>query len=147
MSGHGVPVRGLILAIWFVVTAMGVGLASAQELEPGAYAVEVQQERADGPLVETAGITVPPSPETLPAPSGQALLESLAARTGGRVLSLDNPGAVWDAPTTGGSPLRQHRAVWYIPVGLALALFVADVAARMGVWPQLRRLLGGLRQI
>jgi Ca-activated chloride channel homolog len=110
---------------------------------PGAYAVEVRQERASGPLVEEAGITVPPSPETLPAPGGASLLASLAARTNGRVLSLDDPAAVWDAATTGGSPLREHRAVWYIPIGLALALFVIDIATRMGVWPLLRRLVGG----
>jgi Ca-activated chloride channel family protein len=110
---------------------------------PGAYAVEVRQERKSGPLVEEAGITVPPSPETLPAPGAASLLTSLAARTNGRVLSLDDPAAVWDAATTGGSPLREHRAVWYIPIGLALALFVIDIAARMGVWPLLRRLMSG----
>jgi hypothetical protein len=110
---------------------------------PGAYAVEVRQERASGPLVEVAGITVPPSPETLPAPDGPSLLASLAARTNGRVLSLDDPAEVWDAATSGGSPLREHRAVWYVPIGLALALFVIDIAARMGVWPLLRRLLSG----
>jgi hypothetical protein len=94
-------------------------------------------------LVEEAGITVPPSPETLPAPGGASLLASLAARTNGRTLSLDDPAAVWDASTTGGSPLREHRAVWYIPIGLALALFVVDIAARMGVWPLLHRLMSG----
>ena len=108
---------------------------------PGAYAVEVRQERTEGPLVEVAGMTVPPSPETLPAPEGHALLASLAGRTGGRVLSLDDPAAVWAAPTTGGSSLREHQAVWFIPVALALALFVLDVAARMGVWSLLRRLV------
>ena len=110
--------------------------------EPGAYAVEVRQERPGGPLLETAGITVPPSPETLPSPTGLSLLSSLAARTGGRTLSLDDAGAVWDAPASGGSLLREHRAVWYIPLSLALILFVADVAARMGVWALLRRLAG-----
>ncbi|MGH2615727.1 MAG: hypothetical protein ACRDJC_10845, partial [Thermomicrobiales bacterium] len=113
--------------------------------EPGAYAVEVRQERPSGSLVETAGITVPPSPESLPAPEGSSLLASLAARTNGRVLSLDDPGAVWDAPPSGGSPLREHRAVWYVPIGLALALFVVDIATRMGVWTLLRRLVSGPR--
>jgi Ca-activated chloride channel homolog len=115
--------------------------------EPGAYAVEIRQERGGGPLVETAGITVPPSPETLPSPGGATLLTSLAARTGGRTLSLDDAGGLWDAPATGGSPLREHRAVWYVPLSLALVLFVADVAARMGVWPFLRRLVGGTRPV
>lgn len=109
----------------------------------GAYAVEVRQERQSGSLVETAGITVPPSPETLPSSNGAALLQAIAARTGGQTLSLDDPGAVWNAPTPGGSSLREHRAVWYIPVGLALALFVVDVAVRMGIWNLLRRLTAG----
>jgi Ca-activated chloride channel family protein len=111
----------------------------------GAYAVEVRQERPSGPLTETAGITVPPSPESLPSPGGPALLSSLAARTGGRTLSLDEPAAVWDAAAPNGSPLQEHRAVWYIPIGLALALFVVDVAMRMGVWTLLRRLASGQR--
>ncbi len=110
---------------------------------PGAYAVDVRQERESGPLVEVAGITVPPSPENLPAPDGHTLLAALASRGDGRVLSLDDAAAVWDAPAPAGSPLREHRAVWFIPVSLALALFVADVAARMGLWPLLRRLATG----
>jgi Ca-activated chloride channel family protein len=110
---------------------------------PGAYSVEVRQERSSGPLVETASVTVPPSPETLPSPDGPALLASIAARTGGRVLSLDDPAAVWNAPLPDGSPLREHQAVWYVPIGLALALFVIDIASRMGVWPVVRRLFGG----
>jgi Mg-chelatase subunit ChlD len=109
---------------------------------PGAYAVEVRQERDTGPLTEVAGITVPPSPESLPATNGASLLASLAARTGGRVLSLDAPGSVWDAPAPGGNPLREHRAVWYYPVGLALILFVFDIASRMGMGALLRRLTG-----
>ncbi len=111
----------------------------------GAYAVEIRQERSSGPLIEQASITVPPSPETLPAPGGLELLASIAARTGGRMLSLDDPAAVWNAATPGGSPLREHRAVWFIPIGLALALFVADIAARMGIWSLLRRLTTGSR--
>mgnify|MGYP006175539369 CR=1 FL=1 len=35
-----------------------------------------------------------------------------------------DPAAVWDAATSGGSLLREHRAVWYVPIGLALALFM-----------------------
>lgn len=111
----------------------------------GAYAVDVRQERESGPLVETAGITVPPSPENLPAPGGLALLNAIAERTGGRVLSLDDPGAVWNAPAPRGNPLLEHRAVWQYPVGLALLLFVLDVGARMGAGALPRRLFGARR--
>lgn len=113
--------------------------------KPGAYAVEVRQERDTGPLTEVAGITVPPSPESLPAPDGPGLLASLAARTGGRVLSLDDPGSVWSAPPPGGNLLREHRAVWYYPIGLALILFVFDIGSRMGVGALLRRVVGRTR--
>ena len=112
----------------------------------GAYAVEVRQERPSGPLTETAGITVPPSPETLPSPNAATLLSSIAARTGGRTLSLDDPAAVWAAPPPAGNPLLEHRAVWYIPIALALALFVIDVATRMGIWSLLRRVASGPRR-
>jgi Ca-activated chloride channel family protein len=112
---------------------------------PGAYAVEVRQERDTGPLTEVAGITVPLSPESLPAPNGASLLASIAARTGGRVLSLDDPGSVWNAPAPGGNLLREHRAVWYYPVGLALILFVLDIATRMGVVALVRRVMGRAR--
>ena len=111
----------------------------------GAYAVDVRQERPSGPLTETAGITVPPSPENLPSPTAATLLSSIAARTGGRTLSLDDPAAVWAAPPPAGNPLLEHRAVWYIPIGLALALFVVDVATRMGIWSLLRRVASGPR--
>jgi Ca-activated chloride channel homolog len=142
-SGTGEPV----IAQDMVQSAPGEYSLRLAAPDPGAYAVEVRQERPEGSLVETAGITVPPSPETLPAPDSAALLAAIAARTGGRVLSLDDPGAVWDAPATGGSPLREHRAVWYIPLGLALALFVADVGTRMGIGRLLRGLVGGPRRV
>lgn len=109
--------------------------------DAGAYAIDIRQERPSGALTETASVTVPPSPETLPAPSGPALLRSIAARTGGRVLSLDDPAAVWQAPPSGGSPLLEHRPVWYLPIGLALVLFVIDIGARMGIWSLVRSLV------
>jgi Mg-chelatase subunit ChlD len=109
--------------------------------DAGAYAVDVRQERPSGSLTETASVTVPPSSETLPAPTGADLLRSLAARTGGRVLSLDDPAAVWQAAPSGGAPLVEHRPVWPIPIGLALALFVIDIGARMGIWSLARALL------
>ncbi|MFT4039596.1 MAG: VWA domain-containing protein [Thermomicrobiales bacterium] len=112
----------------------------------GAYAVEVRQERPDGAITELASATVPPSPENLPDPNAAATLQGIAARTGGRVLSLDDPGAVWDAPPPAGGELREHRAVWYVPIGLALLLFLGDIAARMGIWHALRALPRTLRR-
>jgi hypothetical protein len=107
----------------------------------GAYAVELRQERPSGSLVETASITIPPSPENLPSPGGRSLLSDVASRTGGRELSLDTPSQVWDAPPPTGNPLPEHRAVWQIPIGLALLIFVMDIAYRMGIGTLLRRFM------
>ncbi len=104
----------------------------------GAYALEVRQERPDGVISELAGVTVPPSPERLPDPDADARLQSIAQRTGGRLLSLDDPGAVWNAPPPAGGELREHRAVWYVPVGLALLVFILEIATRMGIWHVVR---------
>jgi hypothetical protein len=38
-----------------------------------------------------------------PAPNGAALLNALAARTGGHVLSLDDPSAVFSGDSGGGT--------------------------------------------
>jgi hypothetical protein len=128
-----------------VVTQVDPGRVQRREVSVIAPLAETI-ERDTGPLTEVAGITVPPSPESLPATNGASLLASLAARTGGRVLSLDDPGSVWHAPAPGGNPLREHRAVWYYPLGLALILFVLDIAARMGIGALVRRVTGKVRQ-
>lgn len=114
--------------------------------EAGAYALEVRQERPDGAITELASVTVPPSPEHQPDAGASARLQAIAQRTGGRVLSLDDPGAVWDAAPLAGGELREHRAVWFVPVSLALVLFILDIASRMGVWQVWRRVAASLRR-
>jgi hypothetical protein len=108
--------------------------------------LEVRQERPDGALSELASITVPPSPERLPDPEASERLQSIAQRTGGQVLSLDDPEAVWSAAPPAGSELREHRAVWYVPVGLALVLFILEIATRMGIWHVVRSSVTSLRR-
>ena len=112
----------------------------------GAYALEVRQERPDGAISELASVTVPPSPERLPDPAARARLQSIAQRTGGRLLSLDDPAAVWSAAPPAGSESREHRAVWYVPVSLALLLFILEIATRMGIWHALRGVLAPMRR-
>ena len=94
----------------------------------GAYAIAVQP--ADGSSPEQAGFTMPTSPELLPSTDGAALLETMAVQTGGRILSLDDPSTVFDAPGSGGSPLRNYTPVWPYPLTAALLLFVAELALR-----------------
>ncbi len=93
----------------------------------GAYAITVDPA---GGVPELGGFTMPTSPELLPSPDGAALLETMAAQTGGRVLSLDDATTVFDAPGSSGSPLRNYQPVWPYPLAVALLLFVAELALR-----------------
>jgi len=106
--------------------------------EAGAYRVDLRQ-RAGGQVVteELAGFAVPPSPELQPAPDADALLRALAARTGGRVLSLDEPAEVFADDGLTGSALRDYRPLWYVPLALALVLLLAEIAVRMRFAPRL----------
>jgi len=110
--------------------------------EPGAYRIELTQRRPDRTLTEVAGFAVPPSPELQPAPDAPALLRELAARTGGRVLSLDDPAAAFAGGELSGTPLRQYQALWYVPLAAALVLLLAEIAVRMGAFGALSGLAG-----
>lgn len=101
--------------------------------EPGAYQIELRHEQGGETLTEVAGFAVPPSPELQPAPAALALLNAVAERTGGRVLSLDDPGQVFDVPVTPGNALPEYRPLWYVPLTAALVLFLLELAIRQGV--------------
>ena len=105
--------------------------------EPGAYKIELSQQRGARTLTELAGFAVPPSPELQPAPGAAALLRAVAARTGGRVLSLDDPAQAFAGGGLSGTPLRQYRPLWYVPLALALGLLVVEIAVRMRVFQSL----------
>jgi hypothetical protein len=100
--------------------------------QSGAYRIDVTQTDGDHTRTETAGFAVPPSPELQPAPGGADLLRAIAARTGGRVLSLDDASGVF-AGGLPGSPLRDYRPVWPAPLALALLALLAEIALRMGL--------------
>ncbi len=102
---------------------------------PGAYQVQLQKAStgSGAPIDETAGFAIPPSPELQPAPDAATLLRALASRSGGRVLSLDAAPDAFDVVGTRGTPLRDYRPVWYVPVAFALLLLLAEIAIRMGV--------------
>jgi hypothetical protein len=87
----------------------------------------------DGAEVETQAVTIAPGAEWQPSPGGETLLRSLADQTGGRVLSLeDDPATVFDASSFGAG--RQEAvAVWWVPALAALAVFLVDIALRLGV--------------
>ncbi len=108
--------------------------------ESGAYQVALTQRRGEEILNELAGFAVPPSPELQPAPNGGALLTALAARTGGRVLSMDEPGSVFAGTAGNGSALRDYRPVWFVPLAAAFALLLIELAVRLRFFSRLRGL-------
>ena len=90
-------------------------------------------------MTEVAGFAVPPSPELQPAPGAPGLLRALAARTNGRVLSLDDPTQAFVDDGLRGTPLRDYRPLWYAPLALALALLLVEIAVRLGAFRSLAR--------
>lgn len=84
--------------------------------------------------VEEYAVTLSPGAEWQPTDNGTALLGRIAEITGGRVLDIDgDPSEVFDAPrrTTG---YQEATSVWWVPAALALMLFLADIAARLGMF-------------
>jgi Mg-chelatase subunit ChlD len=106
--------------------------------ESGAYKIELQQQRGDQTLNELAGFAVPPSPEYQPAPQGHALLAALAARTGGRMLSMDKPGDAFSGAGLSGKSLRDYRPIWFVPVIAAFVLLLLELAVRLRFFQKLR---------
>ena len=76
-------------------------------------------------------LTVPPSPEFTPMTDGAALLEAIAQRTGGRILTLDGPIPDDLYALSGGDGPGTVRPVWYAPLIAALSLFILDIALRL----------------
>ncbi|MDQ3410970.1 MAG: VWA domain-containing protein [Chloroflexota bacterium] len=101
--------------------------------EAGAYQIEIAQDRGGEVITELASFAVPASPELQPAPGAPALLDAIAARTGGRLLSLDDPGQVFAVTAASGTSLQEFRPLWYLPLSVALLLFVVEIALRMGI--------------
>lgn len=107
--------------------------------EPGAYKVELQQQRGKDLITDVAGFAVPPSPELQPSASGRALLSVLATRTGGRVLSLDSTSDVFSGTGLSGTALRDYRPVWFFPLGTAFVLLLVELAIRLQFLPRVMK--------
>jgi Mg-chelatase subunit ChlD len=106
--------------------------------DPQAGAYQISVDSGDGsPTLST--FSVPASPELKPDPDAGALMQQIADRTGGRVLSLDDPSALFDAPTGDGHGIASYRAIWWLPLGLSLALILLELAYRYGAIDRLRR--------
>jgi hypothetical protein len=127
----------------FTESGSGQYQVRIRDAQAGAYKLELIG--SDGTVQpEQYGFTLPGSPELLPDPGGEQLLTSIAASTGGRVLSLDKPGDVFSAPLSGGDVLRTYRPIWSWLVAAALALFLIELSVRLNAWARFRslRLIG-----
>jgi len=107
---------------------------------PGAYSLSLAT-AADQPLsIEMAG-SIQTSPEWLPAPQGEDLLQAIAGRSGGVVRSLDAPAAddLFAARSGSLSGPGSVQPIWQFPMVVALALFVVDIFLRMSARDGRRR--------
>jgi Mg-chelatase subunit ChlD len=113
----------------------GVGLFEGRidAAQPGAYAVVLPG--GDTTLATALG----PSPEWMPSTSGSDLLHSIAARTGGNVLSLDaDPGSkIYAAPRGAAGVPGAIQPLWQWPLAAALVVYLLDIAWRLGFTPRL----------
>jgi hypothetical protein len=107
--------------------------------DAGAYQIAVDPGDGSASVASLSTFSIPPSPELKPDPDAPALMQQLADRTSGRVLSLDDPGALFDAPAMDGNGIASYRAVWWLPLGLALAFVLLELAYRYNALARLRR--------
>ncbi len=104
--------------------------------QAGAYQISIDT-GSDAPLLST--FSVPVSPELEPDPNAPALMQQLASRTGGRVLSFDDPANLFDLPASANPGPERYRAVWAVPLGLSLLLVLLELAWRYGALQRLGR--------
>lgn len=107
--------------------------------EAGAYQIAIDPGDGTTGIASLSTFSIPPSPELKPDPDAAELMRQLADRTGGRVLSLDDPGALFDGPAMDGNGLASYRAVWWLPLSLALAMVLVELAYRYKALDRLRR--------
>ncbi|MCO5222431.1 MAG: VWA domain-containing protein [Thermomicrobiales bacterium] len=107
--------------------------------QPGAYQISIDSDGDENALSSLSTFSIPASPELKPDPDAGDLMRQIAERTGGRVLSLDDPGALFDASRGDDDGFPNYRAVWWLPLGLSLALVLIELAYRYRAIDRLRR--------
>jgi len=94
--------------------------------DDGIYSLQVAQNEADGSVVnQSSGFVVPYSPEYRAAGTDEQFLETLAKRSGGRLISEPEQAFIHDLPAVGAP-----RPLWPWLLALVAILFVGDVAVR-----------------
>lgn len=69
-------------------------------------------------------------------------MQTIAARTGGRVLTLDDPGAAFSSEGLSGTALQTYNARWFVPLALALMLLLLELAIRLQFFSRVRAAFG-----
>ncbi len=106
----------------------------------GAYQIELSQQRGTETITELSSFSMPPSPELQPDSNGAGLMNAIAIMTGGRTLRIDDPDEVFEAPEVSGATLQSYDPVWYIPLIIAFAAFLTELAFRYSFFNRLRGL-------
>ena len=109
-----------------------------QSLQPGLYDGSIELSDSGAYLLTIPGqdaamaASLQVAPEWLPEGDGVSLLTSLAARTNGNVLSLDEPpgGDLFSNANPDGRSPGEVRPIWGYPLAAALVLFVVEIALR-----------------
>ncbi len=100
--------------------------ASYQVEDDGIYSLQVRQTESDGSIAnQSSGFVVPYSPEYRAGGTDDNFLESLAKRTGGRLIHDPEQAFIHDLPAVGAP-----RQLWPYLLTLVAILFVADVGVR-----------------
>jgi len=117
---------GSVQAVDLAMVSPGQYEARLASQMPGAYRLALP-----GRDLGMAG-AIQVSPEWLPVEDGVGTLQAIAERTGGVVRSLDQApdASLFDVTNPGSRAPGAVQAVWYVPLLLALALFVVEIALR-----------------
>ncbi len=114
-------------------TAPGTFEAIIPDGSPGSYLVSLPDQEI------SVATSLAPSAEWRPAGKGPELLRQLATRTGGTELSLDIPpdGSLFDGNSSATNAPGVATPVWFVPLTIALALFVVEIGLRQArLWSQ-----------
>jgi hypothetical protein len=120
------------------LVAAGSGVWRARLTAPatGAYRIALHGETLDA--IQTGGmiaaVVVPPSQEMQPSTSGTALMQQIATSTGGTVRNLDEVATtdLFTGNGNAGAAPGTIRQIWYVPLGAFLAIFLLELAVRLG---------------
>jgi hypothetical protein len=100
--------------------------ASYPVADDGIYSLQVTQTESDGNVAnQSSGFVVPYSPEYRAGGTDDTFLETLAKRTGGRLIHDPEQAFLLELPAVGAP-----RQLWPYLLGLVALLFVGDVGVR-----------------